>query len=67
MTKSDNKRALQPLKDQIANELNINLADGPNLTTAQVGHVGGQMVKKMIDAYENSIKDVTNNTNGMQG
>jgi len=60
MTKSDNKRALQPLKDQIANELNINLADGPNLTT-------GQMVKKMIDAYENSIKDVTNNTNGMQG
>jgi len=45
------KRALQPLKDQIASSLNVNLADGPNLTTAQVGHVGGQMTKKMVESY----------------
>ncbi len=45
------KKALQPLRDQVASSLNVNLADGPSLTTAQVGHVGGQMVKKMIDSY----------------
>ncbi len=45
------KKALQPLRDQVASSLNVNLSDGPNLTTAQVGHVGGQMVKKMIDSY----------------
>jgi hypothetical protein len=67
MSKSDNKKALQPLKDQIANELNINLNDGPNLTTAQVGHVGGQMVKRMIDTYENSMKNISNNISNMQG
>lgn len=55
------KRALQPLKDQIASQLNINLSNGPNLTTAQAGHVGGQMVKQMINSY-------TSGTNtGMQG
>lgn len=67
MSKNDNKRALQPLKDQVANQLKINLADGPNLTTAQVGHVGGQMVKQMIDAYESSMKDITSNTMGVKG
>ncbi|NMC56923.1 MAG: alpha/beta-type small acid-soluble spore protein [Eubacteriaceae bacterium] len=52
MAKSSSaKRALQPLKDQIAGSLGVNLSDGANLTTAQVGHVGGQMVKKMIDSY----------------
>jgi len=56
---STSKKALQPLKNQIANELNINLSEGPNLTTAQVGHVGGQMVKRMIDAYEGNISSAT--------
>ncbi len=52
MAKSSSaKRALEPLKNSIASSLNVNLSDGPNLTTAQVGHVGGQMVKKMIDSY----------------
>ncbi|MEL7569515.1 MAG: alpha/beta-type small acid-soluble spore protein [Eubacteriaceae bacterium] len=45
------KKALQPLRDQVASSLGVNLSDGANLTTAQVGHVGGQMVKKMIDSY----------------
>ena len=48
------KKALEPLKNSIASSLNVNLSDGPNLTTAQVGHVGGQMVKKMIDSYTGS-------------
>ncbi|NMC57017.1 MAG: alpha/beta-type small acid-soluble spore protein [Eubacteriaceae bacterium] len=48
---SSTKRALEPLKNSIASSLNVNLSNGPSLTTAQVGHVGGQMVKKMIDSY----------------
>jgi len=48
---SRSKQALQPLKNQIASSLNVNLSDGPNLTTAQAGHVGGQMVKKMVESY----------------
>ena len=48
---SSSKKALEPLKNQIASSLNVNLADGPNLTTSQVGHVGGQMVKKIVDSY----------------
>lgn len=56
------KRALQPLKNQIAGELNINLSDGPNLTTAQVGHVGGQMVKRMIDSYESNFSSGQSST-----
>jgi hypothetical protein len=52
MAKSSSaKKALEPLKNQIASSLNVNLANGPSLTTAQVGHVGGQMVKKIIDSY----------------
>ena len=36
----------------------MNLKQGYNgdLTSRQAGSVGGQMVKKMIEAYENSIK-----------
>ncbi|MEL7569516.1 MAG: alpha/beta-type small acid-soluble spore protein [Eubacteriaceae bacterium] len=52
MAKSSSaKRALQPLKDQVASSLGVNLSNGASLTTSQVGHVGGQMVKKMIDSY----------------
>ena len=55
MAKSSSaKKALQPLRDQIASSLNVNLADGPNLTTSQVGHVGGQMVKNIIDCQFNN-------------
>ena len=38
--------------------LGINLKQGYNgdLTSRQAGSVGGQMVKKMIESYENSIK-----------
>ena len=36
----------------------VNLKDGYNgdLTSRQAGSVGGQMVKKMIEKYENDIK-----------
>jgi hypothetical protein len=37
----------------------VNLKEGYNgdLTSREAGSVGGQMVKKMIEAYENSIRE----------
>ena len=39
-------------------EVGVNLKQGYNgdLTSKQAGSVGGQMVKKMIEAYENGMK-----------
>ena len=45
-------------KMESAAEVGVNLKDGYNgdLTSRQAGSIGGQMVKKMIEAYENGIK-----------
>ena len=53
------KQALEQFKMQAANEVGVNLTQGYNgdLTSRQAGSVGGQMVKKMIESYENSIKN----------
>jgi len=50
--------ALDRFKMESANEVGVNLKQGYNgdLTSKQAGSVGGQMVKKMIQSYENSIK-----------
>ena len=55
------KAALDKFKMEAANEVGVNLKNGYNgdLTSRQAGSVGGQMVKKMIEKYENDIK--TNN------
>lgn len=52
------KAALDKFKMEAATEVGVNLKPGYNgdLTSKQAGSVGGQMVKKMIQAYENSIK-----------
>ena len=52
------KDALNRFKMEAANEIGVNLKEGYNgdLTSKQAGSVGGQMVKKMIESYENSIK-----------
>ena len=52
------KEALNKFKMEAANEVGANLKQGYNgdLTSKQAGSVGGQMVKKMIESYENSIK-----------
>lgn len=52
------KEALNKFKMESANEVGVNLKQGYNgdLTSKQAGSVGGQMVKKMIEAYENSVK-----------
>ena len=52
------KQHLDNLKYEIANEVGVNLKNGYNgdLTSKQAGSIGGQMVKKMVEAYENSMK-----------
>ena len=52
------KEALNKFKMEAANEVGVNLTQGYNgdLTARQAGSIGGQMVKKMVESYENSIK-----------
>ncbi len=52
------KDALNKFKMEAASEVGVNLNQGYNgdLTSRQAGSVGGQMVKKMIESYENQIK-----------
>ena len=55
---NEKKAALENFKMQAANEVGVTLKQGYNgdLTSKQAGSVGGQMVKKMVESYENSIK-----------
>jgi small acid-soluble spore protein D (minor alpha/beta-type SASP) len=55
---NEKKAALENFKMQAANEVGVNLKQGYNgdLTSKQAGSVGGQMVKKMVESYENSMK-----------
>ena len=58
MAKNNQKKAaLESFKMQAANEVGVNLKQGYNgdLTSRQAGSVGGQMVKKMIEAYEKGM------------
>ena len=52
------REALNKFKMEAAGEVGVNLKQGYNgdLTSKQAGSIGGQMVKKMIESYENSIK-----------
>ena len=64
MSKSNNimnpnaREAMDKFKMEAANEVGVNLKQGYNgdLTSRQVGSIGGQMVKKMIEDYENKIQ-----------
>ena len=49
------KKALDQFKMEAATEVGVTLNQGYNgdLTARQAGSIGGQMVKKMIQSYEN--------------
>ena len=53
------KAAMDKFKMEAASEVGVNLKDGYNghLTSREAGSVGGQMVKKMVEKYENEIKN----------
>ena len=52
------REALNKFKMEAASEVGVNLKQGYNgdLTARQAGSIGGQMVKKMIKAYEEGMK-----------
>ena len=53
------KQAMEQFKMEAANEVGVTLNQkgyNGDLTSRQAGSVGGQMVKKMIESYENSLK-----------
>ena len=52
------REAMDRFKMEAARDVGVNLAQGynGNLTSREAGSVGGQMVKKMIEAYENGMK-----------
>ncbi len=53
------RAALDKFKMVTANEVGVNLNNSYNgdITAKQAGSVGGQMVKKMIEKYENDLKN----------
>ena len=52
------REAMNKFKMEAASEVGVNLKQGYNgdLTSREAGSVGGQMVKKMIEAYENNMQ-----------
>lgn len=53
----DAKNGLEQFKSQVANEMGVPFTDyNGNLTSKQCGSVGGEMVKRMVEQYENGLK-----------
>ena len=52
------RAAMDKFKMEAASEVGVNLKEGYNgdLTSREAGSVGGQMVKKMIEAYEQGMQ-----------
>ncbi|MDD6763599.1 MAG: alpha/beta-type small acid-soluble spore protein [Clostridiales bacterium] len=57
MAKKSNKQAMEQFKMEAAREMGVDLSQNYNgdLTSKQAGSVGGQMVKKMVQEYENKM------------
>jgi small acid-soluble spore protein D (minor alpha/beta-type SASP) len=51
------KEGLNRFKMEAAQEVGVNLKQGYNgdLTSREAGSVGGQMVKRMVEAYERNL------------
>ena len=59
ITVPEAKSAMDKFKMQAASEVGVTLnQNGYNgdLTSRQAGSIGGQMVKKMVESYENQLK-----------
>lgn len=54
MQYNESKAALSNMKFEVARELGVNLVKGYNgdLSSKDAGHVGGQMVRRMIEDYQ---------------
>jgi hypothetical protein len=51
------RQAMNNMKHEVANELGINLKEGYNgdIASKDAGHIGGNMVRKMIEAQERQM------------
>lgn len=58
MSVPEAKGAMNRFKEEVANELGINLKEGYNgdLTSKEAGSIGGEMVKQMIKKQEEQMK-----------
>ncbi len=52
------RAAMDRFKMEAASDVGVTLKQGYNgdISARQAGSIGGQMVKKMIEAYENGLK-----------
>ncbi len=52
------KAAMDRFKTEVASELGVNLKEGYNgdLTSREAGSIGGEMVRRMVKSYEESLK-----------
>ena len=52
------KAAMDKFKTEVASELGVNLKEGYNgdLTSREAGSIGGELVRRMVKSYEESIK-----------
>ena len=51
------KNGLAKFKNEVANEMGVPFSDyHGDLSSKQCGSVGGEMVKRMVEQYENTIK-----------
>ena len=52
------KQAMENLKNEVAQSVGVTLKQGYNgeLTSRQAGSIGGEMVQRMIQDYENGRK-----------
>lgn len=51
------KNGLSKFKNEVARELGVPFSDyNGDLSSIQCGSVGGEMVKRMVEAYESQIK-----------
>ena len=51
---NESKQAMESMKYEVARELGVNLTKGynGNLSSKDAGHIGGQMVRKMVEDYQ---------------
>lgn len=56
MANKKSKSAMNQIKNEAAANVGVTLKQGYNgdLTSKEAGSIGGEMVKKMIESYQNS-------------
>ena len=54
MQYNESKTAMENMKYEVARELGVNLTKGynGNLSSKDAGHIGGQMVRRMVEDYQ---------------